>query len=75
MSTPLLTDAGLETWLVFHRRVDLQDFAAFPLMDDDDGRALLVRCPHLEVLGGCCRSDARPVEAIARACIPRMVSA
>lgn len=36
-----LTDSGLETWLVFHRGVDLPDFAAFPLLDDDDGRALL----------------------------------
>lgn len=38
---PLLTDSGLETWLVFHRGVELPDFAAFPLLDDDDGRALL----------------------------------
>lgn len=28
MSTPMLTDSGLETWLVFHRGVDLPDFAA-----------------------------------------------
>ena len=41
MSTALLTDSGLETWLVFHRGVDLPDFAAFPLLDDVDGRALL----------------------------------
>ncbi len=38
---PLLTDSGLETWLVFHRGVELQDFAAFPLLDDDDGRGML----------------------------------
>lgn len=38
---PLLTDSGLETWLVFHRGVDLQHFAAFPLLDNDDGRGLL----------------------------------
>jgi homocysteine S-methyltransferase len=31
---------------------------------------LLDRHPHLEVLGGCCGTDARHVEAIARACIP-----
>jgi homocysteine S-methyltransferase len=37
----LLTDSGLETWLVFHRDVDLPDFAAFPLLDQPDGRALL----------------------------------
>ena len=41
MSTALLTDSGLETWLVFHRGVDLPDFAAFPLLDDANGRALL----------------------------------
>jgi homocysteine S-methyltransferase len=41
MSTLVLTDSGLETWLVFHRGVDLPDFAAFPLLDDPDGRAHL----------------------------------
>jgi homocysteine S-methyltransferase len=41
MSTALLTDSGLETWLVFHRGIDLPDFASFPLLDDADGRALL----------------------------------
>jgi hypothetical protein len=41
MSTPTLTDSGLETWLVFHRRTDLPDFAAFPLLDDPAGRGLL----------------------------------
>jgi len=39
--TPLLTDSGLETWLVFHRGVDLPEFAAFPLLEDADGRTLL----------------------------------
>ena len=42
MAAPLLTDSGLETWLVFHRQQDLPDFAAFPLVDDPAGRALLV---------------------------------
>jgi homocysteine S-methyltransferase len=37
----VLTDSGLETWLVFHRGVDLPDFAAFPLLDDPVGRELL----------------------------------
>jgi len=37
----MLTDSGLETWLVFHRDVDLPDFAAFPLLDDPRGRELL----------------------------------
>jgi homocysteine S-methyltransferase len=42
METPMLTDSGLETWLVFHKGVELADFASFPLLDDADGRALLV---------------------------------
>ncbi|HVF74034.1 MAG TPA: homocysteine S-methyltransferase family protein [Acidimicrobiales bacterium] len=41
MQAPWLTDSGLETWLVFHRGIDLADFAAFPLLDDADGRELL----------------------------------
>jgi S-methylmethionine-dependent homocysteine/selenocysteine methylase len=36
-----LTDGGLETTLVFHRGIDLPAFAAFPLLDSDDGRAAL----------------------------------
>ena len=31
---------------------------------------LLVNHPHLQVLGGCCGTDSRHVEAIARACVP-----
>ena len=41
MSTPMLTDSGLETWLVFHHGAELPDFAAFPLLDDHGGRELL----------------------------------
>lgn len=41
MSKPQITDSGLETWLVFHRGVELQDFAAFPLLDDNHGRGML----------------------------------
>ena len=41
MAAPILTDSGLETWLVFHRNVDLPDFAAFPLLDHQSGRDLL----------------------------------
>lgn len=37
----LLTDAGLETVLVFEHGIDLPSFAAFPLLDDAHGRALL----------------------------------
>ncbi len=38
-----LTDGGLETTLLFLDGIDLPDFAAFPLLDDDDGRAALTR--------------------------------
>ena len=41
MTNLMLTDSGLETWLVFHRDVHLPDFAAFPLLDDPSGRELL----------------------------------
>ncbi|MFL6179005.1 MAG: homocysteine S-methyltransferase family protein [Actinomycetes bacterium] len=34
----VITDAGIETVLVFERGVDLPAFAAFPLLDDDSGR-------------------------------------
>ncbi len=36
-----VTDGGLETDLIFHRGLDLPDFASFPLLDDADGRAAL----------------------------------
>ncbi len=39
----LLTDAGLETVLVFHEGMDLPAFAAFPLLDSGQGRAALDR--------------------------------
>jgi S-methylmethionine-dependent homocysteine/selenocysteine methylase len=39
LSAPLfIADGGLETTLVFLHGVDLPDFAAFPLLDDEDGR-------------------------------------
>lgn len=41
MTSPMLTDSGLETWLIFHRGFDLPDFASFTLIDDPDGRAAL----------------------------------
>jgi homocysteine S-methyltransferase len=34
-----LTDAGMETFLIFHEGVDLPYFASFDLMKDDDGIA------------------------------------
>ena len=46
-----LTDAGLETVLVFDEGIDLPHFASFPLVDSDDGRAALRRYygPFLEL--------------------------
>lgn len=38
---PMVTDGGLETDLIFHHGVELPEFAAFPLLDDAAGRALL----------------------------------
>ncbi|SEQ48866.1 homocysteine S-methyltransferase family protein [Microlunatus flavus] len=37
----MVTDGGLETDLIFHRGVDLPAFAAYPLLADERGRALL----------------------------------
>jgi homocysteine S-methyltransferase len=39
----MVTDGGLETDLVYHHNVDLPDFAAFPLVDGERGRELLLR--------------------------------
>ena len=46
-----LTDGGLETTLVFHQGLVLPDFAAFPLVDSEEGRAALVAyyTPYLEL--------------------------
>ncbi len=46
MQTPaspdlVVTDGGLETWLLFQRGIDLPAFAAYPLASTSDGRALL----------------------------------
>lgn len=38
-----VTDGGLETDLIFHHGLDLPEFAAFPLLESDDGRAMLRR--------------------------------
>ena len=40
---PVVTDGGLETDLIYHHGVELPDFAAFPLVDDERGRELLRR--------------------------------
>ena len=37
----VITDAGLETWLLFQQGVDLPAFAAYPLAATSDGRRLL----------------------------------
>jgi homocysteine S-methyltransferase len=36
-----VSDGGLETDLIFHHGVELPEFAAYPLLRSDDGRALL----------------------------------
>lgn len=46
-----LTDAGLETVILFEEGINLPCFAAFPLVDSDEGRAALRRyyTPFLEL--------------------------
>jgi homocysteine S-methyltransferase len=48
-----LTDAGLETVLIFDEGFELPQFAAFPLVESDEGRAALRRYyePFLELAG------------------------
>lgn len=41
MNQRILTDGGLETDLIFNRGIDLRGFAAFPLLDSEDGVAAL----------------------------------
>ncbi len=38
-----LTDGGMETSLIFKQGIDLPEFASFPLLDSQDGRAALTR--------------------------------
>ena len=45
-SETLLTDGGLETTLIFHDGIDLPEFASFPLVETDDGRAALLSSPR-----------------------------
>lgn len=52
LSAPLfLSDGGLETTLVFHDGIELPDFAAFPLLDTSQGRALISKYfkPYLDL--------------------------
>ncbi len=46
-----IADGGLETTLLFVEGIDLPDFAAFPLLDSDHGRAALHRYyqPYLDI--------------------------
>ncbi len=48
---PFLTDGGIETTLVFHRGLELPEFAAFDLLKDDQGVAelRLYYAPYLEL--------------------------
>lgn len=41
MTVRFVTDGGLETDLIFNRGIDLPEFAAFPLLDSDEGRQVL----------------------------------
>jgi homocysteine S-methyltransferase len=52
LSAPVhIADGGLETSLIFLDGIDLPDFAAFPLVDTDAGRAALRRYyePYLDI--------------------------
>jgi S-methylmethionine-dependent homocysteine/selenocysteine methylase len=52
LAAPLfITDGGLETSLIFDHGIDLPDFAAFPLLDREEGREALRRYyePYLEL--------------------------
>lgn len=40
---PVLTDGGMETVLVFHEKIDLPDFASYPVLQDEAGRELIRR--------------------------------
>jgi homocysteine S-methyltransferase len=53
---PYISDGGLETTLVFRDGIELPDFAAFPLLDADTGRAALARYyrPYLDLAERLC---------------------
>jgi len=48
-----LTDGGIETTLIFHRGLDLPEFAAFPLLEDAEGLEVLRAYyePYLRLAG------------------------
>jgi S-methylmethionine-dependent homocysteine/selenocysteine methylase len=43
MDRTIVTDAGLETWLIFQQGIELPHFAAFDLLKDEAGIAVLKR--------------------------------
>src|SRR4051794_21304859 len=43
VGTPVITDGGLETWLVFDCGIELPSFAAYPLVGSHEGRSALTR--------------------------------
>jgi len=72
-----VTDGGLDTDPMFHRGMDLPEFAAFPLVDSEAGAGmlnllctttaqLLAAVPPITTLGGCCGTDATHVAALWR---------
>ena len=46
-----LTDGGIETTLIFHEGLELPEFAAFPLLETDEGMAVLRRYyqPYVQI--------------------------
>jgi S-methylmethionine-dependent homocysteine/selenocysteine methylase len=46
-----LTEGGIETTLVFHKGIDLPEFASFPLLENEAGRKMLGDCvrPYFEL--------------------------
>jgi S-methylmethionine-dependent homocysteine/selenocysteine methylase len=73
---PFLSDGGHETTLMFHESLALPHLAAFDLLKDDTGLALLRRyfegyidIARLTLLGGCCGTDHRHLGAIASCCV------
>ena len=61
---PVVTDGGLETWLLFDNGVDLPAFAAYPLVATPDGRALLTEyyAYYVDIAGERRRGRARSAD-------------
>ncbi|MEM7509251.1 MAG: homocysteine S-methyltransferase family protein [Pseudomonadota bacterium] len=41
ITTPFISDGGLETWMLFHEEIELRDFAAFEMVLNEPGRETL----------------------------------